>query len=102
MKIMDQAIAAAQADPRPSIIGCRTTIGYGSPRRAGSSSVHGEPLGEEELAATKQNLGWPLEPRFHIPAAIAAMLCLVIPTTKEKSDGLRNLHSDRQQRCRFQ
>ncbi len=69
---VDQAIAAAQADPRPSIIGCRTIIGYGSPKKAGTSSVHGEPLGEEELAATKQNLGWPAEPRFYIPPAVAA------------------------------
>ena len=69
---VDQAIAAAQADPRPSIIGCRTIIGYGSPKKAGTSGVHGEPLGEEELAATKQNLGWPAEPRFLIPPAVGA------------------------------
>jgi transketolase len=43
------AIEAAQADPRPSIIGCRTIIGFGSPNHANTSKVHGEPLGEEEL-----------------------------------------------------
>jgi transketolase len=60
------AITAAQADPRPSIIGARTIIGYGSPNKAGTAKAHGEALGEEELALTKQNLGWPLEPRFFI------------------------------------
>ena len=61
------AIEAAQADSRPSLIGCRTTIGYGSPNNAGTSKVHGEALGEEELKLTKENLGWPLEPRFFVP-----------------------------------
>ena len=61
------AIEAAQADPRPSIIGCRTIIGYGSPKKAGTSGAHGEPLGDDELSATKEALGWPLEPRFYVP-----------------------------------
>jgi transketolase len=67
-----QAIEAAQADPRPSIIGCRTVIGYGSPNHAGASKAHGEPLGEDELKLTKTNLGWPQEPRFHIPEDVQA------------------------------
>ncbi len=61
------AIEAAHADPRPSIIGCRTTIGYGSPNRAGTSKAHGEALGEDEFKATKENIGWPSEPRFYLP-----------------------------------
>ena len=67
-----QAIAAAQADPRPSIIGCRTVIGYGSPNKAGTAGVHGEALGEEELRLTKENLGWSLEPHFYIPEDVQA------------------------------
>ena len=54
-------------DPRPSIIMCRTTIGFGAPNRQGTSKAHGEPLGDEELNAAKDNLGWPKEPRFFIP-----------------------------------
>ncbi len=50
----------------------RTTIGFGSPRKAGTPGVHGAPLGEEELAATKKNLGWPLEPRFLVPDDVRA------------------------------
>ncbi len=64
------ALVLAQADPRPSIIGCRTIIGYGSPNKAGSAKAHGEPLGIEELALTKTQLGWPAEPSFYIPEEV--------------------------------
>jgi transketolase len=64
---IDKAIREAKADPRPSIIMCRTTIGFGAPNRQGTSKAHGEPLGDEELNAAKDNLGWPKEPRFFIP-----------------------------------
>ncbi len=52
---------------RPSIIVCRTVIGYGSPNKAGTSKAHGEPLGEEEVELTKRNLGWSTEPKFFVP-----------------------------------
>lgn len=61
------AIEVARADSRPSIIGCKTVIGYGSPNFAGTSRVHGEALGVDELALTKEKLGWPLEPSFYVP-----------------------------------
>ena len=61
------AIENAQNDPRPSLIMCRTIIGYGAPNLQGTSKVHGEPLGEAELNAAKVNLGWPIEPRFYVP-----------------------------------
>jgi transketolase len=63
---IDKAIQAAKAEPRPSLIICRTTIGYGAPHRQGTSKAHGEPLGDEELNAAKDNLGYPKEPRFYI------------------------------------
>ncbi len=55
LEAIDTAIAAAQQDPRPSLIAVRTVIGYGSPGKAGSHKAHGEPLGEEEIQRTKQN-----------------------------------------------
>ncbi len=67
------AIEAAMADPRPSIIGCQTVIGYGSPNKAGTSGVHGAALGVDELKATKENLGWPLEPDFYVPDEVSAL-----------------------------
>jgi transketolase len=67
VEAIDAAITAAKADPRPSIIAARTTIGFGLPTRAGTQKAHGEPPGDEELNGAKQALGWPLEPRFLIP-----------------------------------
>jgi transketolase len=72
VEAIDKAIQAAKADPRPSIIMCRTTIGYGAPNKQGTAKAHGEPLGDEELKAAKENLGWPLEPRFFIPEDVLA------------------------------
>jgi transketolase len=67
VEAIDKLIQEAKLDPRPSIIMCRTTIGFGAPNRQGTSKAHGEPLGDEELNAAKDNLGWPKEPRFYIP-----------------------------------
>jgi transketolase len=64
---IDAAIIQAKNDPRPSIIVCRTTIGFGLPTRQGTSKAHGEPPGDAELNGAKEKLGWPIEPRFLIP-----------------------------------
>jgi transketolase len=69
------ALEAARAETtRPSIIACRTHIGYGSPNRQDTSKAHGEPLGAEEIQLTKEKLGWPLEPTFHVPEGATACL----------------------------
>jgi transketolase len=69
LQAIDQAIRAAQAErERPSIILVRTQIGYGSPHKQNSFESHGSPLGAEEVKLSKQNLGWPLEPAFYVPA----------------------------------
>lgn len=60
------AIEAAQADDRPSMIACKTVIGFGAPNKQGSHAVHGAPLGAEEIAATRKKLDWPYEP-FTLP-----------------------------------
>jgi transketolase len=70
VEAIDQAIQQAKADPRPSLIVCRTTIGFGLPTRQGTAKAHGEPPGEKELNAAKEALGWPLEPRFLIPGDV--------------------------------
>ncbi|MFP4624710.1 MAG: transketolase, partial [Gemmatimonadota bacterium] len=64
---VNAAIEAAKRDPRPSMIAVRTVIGYGSPAKAGTADAHGSPLGPEEVAATKRNLGWPEDLTFHVP-----------------------------------
>lgn len=67
---IDAAVAEAKKDPRPSLILCRTIIGYGLPTKANTSGIHGSPAGKEELAKAKENVGWPVEPMFYIPEEI--------------------------------
>jgi transketolase len=67
-----RAISRAKKDPRPSLIACRTHIGYGLPTRQDTAKAHGEAPGEEELNGAKKNLGWPLEPKFYVPDDVLA------------------------------
>jgi transketolase len=67
-----EAVASAieesrQETQKPSLIVARTHIGYGSPNKQDSAAAHGSPLGVEEVRLTKERLGWPLEPDFHVP-----------------------------------
>jgi len=65
------AIAAARETGMPSLIACKTTIGYGAPTKAGTSATHGAALGEEEIAGTRNALGWTAAP-FEIPEDVAS------------------------------
>jgi transketolase len=68
-----RALRVARAETtRPSLILVRTHLGYGSPGKQDTFEAHGSPLGEEEVRATKRNLGWPAEPAFFIPDAALA------------------------------
>lgn len=71
MDAIRAALKAAQASAQPSLIACKTTIGYGALKKAGSAAAHGAPLGAEELAAARDRLGWPHEP-FQIPERVLA------------------------------
>ncbi len=66
-----RAIAAAMADDRPSLVACRTIIGKGAPNKQGTHNVHGAPLGADEIAAARKELGWTAAP-FEVPADILA------------------------------
>ncbi len=66
-----KALSEAQADPRPSLVACKTIIGYGSPNKQGTSATHGAALGEDEVAATRKQLGWHDKP-FEIQEDILA------------------------------
>ncbi len=70
-KAIAAAIARAQDSDRPTLIACKTTIGFGAPHKAGTSKAHGEPLGPEELAGAKKALGWNYGP-FEIPDDVLA------------------------------
>jgi len=60
-------IAARKETGRPSLIITKSQIGFGSPNKANTAAAHGAPLGEDETKLAKENLGWPLEPTFHVP-----------------------------------
>ncbi len=66
---IEAAIKQAQATGTPSLIACKTTIGYGAPTKAGTHDTHGAPLGEEEIRGMREGLGWHAGP-FEIPAEI--------------------------------
>ena len=67
---IDRVLTAAKADPMPSLISCKTHIGYGAPNKQDTNKAHGSPLGDEEIAAVRKIYGWDHAP-FVIPADIA-------------------------------
>ena len=78
---IESAIKESISDPRPSLIACKTKIGFGSPNKEGKSSSHGAPMGEEEINLIRKKLGWNNEP-FDIPEKILNLW---------KKNGLRNI-----------
>lgn len=66
---IEKAIKKAQKSKKPTLIACKTTIGFGAPHKCGTSKCHGSPLGAEEIAAMRQNLGWSAAP-FEVPEPI--------------------------------
>ncbi len=103
LQAIEKAIFSAQKETRrPSFIAVRTHIGYGSPNKQDTASAHGEPLGKEELKLTKQKLGWPPEPDFHIPdEALKVFRAAVEQGNAEQArwvsllDGYKNSFPDR-------
>jgi transketolase len=70
MAAVRKALATAKGDDsKPWLIACKTVIGYGAPKKAGTAATHGSPLGAEEIAGTREKLGWPHKP-FEIPADV--------------------------------
>ena len=73
IEAIGKAIEAAKAETsKPSLIEIKTTIGYGAPNKQGKASAHGEPLGEEEIALAKKNLGWEYTEPFYVPEEVKA------------------------------
>ena len=79
VEAVDAAVRLAVLETeRPSLIICRTIIGYGSPNKAGTASVHGEPLGTEEVLLAKERLEWPWEEPFTVPEEAMAHFRLAL------------------------
>lgn len=71
LEAIGAAIEEAKADTRrPSFITIKTEIGYGCPAKQGKASAHGEPLGADNVAALKENLGWPADRSFYVPQEV--------------------------------
>ena len=85
VEAVDAAIIAAKDDPRPSLILCRTHIGYGLPAQD-TPKVHGSPPKDEELDAAKRNLDWPLNPRFYIPADVGDFFSQAVETGQKAEE----------------
>jgi transketolase len=84
MEAVSRAIELAQAETdRPSLIVARTTIGFGSPNKAGTASAHGEPLGPDEVRLTKEALAWPTSPEFFVPDEALAEFRKALPRGHE-------------------
>lgn len=99
VEAIDQAILQAQTDSRPSLIVCRTHIGFGLPTRQDTAKAHGEPPGDAELDGAKTKLGWPIAPRFEIPAEVLALYREALDRGqkletdwKERLEGYRKAH----------
>ena len=74
------------ATEKPSIIVCRTVIGYGSPNKAGKASVHGDPLGDDEVTLTRENLKWEPTESFTVPAEAGEHLALATERGKASQE----------------
>ncbi len=85
------AIEAAKADPRPSIIGCKTIIGYGSPNVGGKPDAHSDAFGEEELANIRAQLNLPADSRFYIPDEVQELTARFV----ERGNALEDEYNER-------
>ena len=85
------AIEAARADDRPSMIACKTVIGFGSPGKQGSHDVHGAPLGADEIAAARKGFGWAHEPFVLPPQIIDSWRAVAARGAKARSAWLDRL-----------
>ena len=99
---IEKAIRKAQRQKeRPTIVVCHTHIGYGSPAKQDTPSAHGEPLGEEEVRASKRNLGLPEEAAFYVPERVHELFASRLRSLKRRAaqwerdlQSYRKIHSD--------
>lgn len=87
---IEKAIKNAQKTDTPSLIECKTTIGFGSPNKEGTASSHGSPLGEEEIKLTKEKLGWPYDEPFFIPEEVKNEMGKALENGKKSEDVWKN------------
>ena len=97
-----QAINGAhETQDKPSLIACKTMIGFGSPNKAGTAATHGAPLGDEEIAATREALNWPHSP-FEIPEAVSSAWRRVGEMKNAKMEAWRKRLEDSGRKAEFE
>jgi transketolase len=90
-----KAIRSAREEKElPTLIKVHTTIGYGSPNKSNTHDVHGSPLGPDEVKKTKENLGWPLEPDFHVPEDVLEHYRAAVEEGEKKEKEWNVLYKD--------
>jgi len=94
------AIRKAQADDRPSMIACRTIIAFGAPTKANTAAAHGAALGKEEIAGTRERLGW-TSPPFVVPADMVEAWHKVGQRSKAASAAWHERHAKSNERAEF-
>ena len=98
LEAIDKAIIdAKKIKNKPTLILVRSTIGFGSPHKQNTYEVHGSPLGPEEVKLTKQNLGFPIEPDFHVPKEAGDKLLGVVKAGKEYETEWKRLFNSYEQ-----
>jgi len=90
---LDNAIVNAKMDERPSLIICKTIIGFGLPTLAGTEEAHGSPPGWEEINKAKENAGWPIEPKFFVPEDVLSHFRMSLEKGKEIHSEWKDLFS---------
>ncbi|MCJ8142549.1 transketolase [Ancylobacter sp. A5.8] len=95
------AIAKARNTKKPSLIACRTTIGYGAPNKSGTEGVHGAPLGAEEIAAAREFLGWH-HPPFEVPAGVRAAFTKIADRGRQAREAWQARLASSEQRGAFE
>jgi transketolase len=91
---VDRAIQEAKSDERPSLIVCRTHIGYGLPTKQDTAAAHGSPPGDEELNAAKEGMGWPIDPRFYIPEEVKKLFGKAVQDGQEREGRWQQLMNE--------
>ena len=94
MDAIAAAIAEAKASHKPTLIQVNTQIGFGSPNKQGKASAHGEPLGDEEIKLTKENLGWPYTESFFVPEEVKANIAALNAENAKKEAAWKNMMAD--------
>ncbi|MEX2296587.1 MAG: transketolase [Dongiaceae bacterium] len=99
-KAIAAAIEDARASERPSLLACRTVIGYGAPTKAGTAATHGSPLGADEIKGAREQLGWTAAP-FEIPSPIRDAWREAGARNRAQRDAWQTRHAAHQSRGEF-